>query len=295
MQHVTVRVPASTSNLGPGFDSLGIALRIHNTVRIARDGSRSQGRSRIVAEAADRFFTQARRRSFSFSCSIHEQIPRSRGLGSSATVRLGVLLALSRLSGERLDRLMIFKLCSELEGHPDNAAPATFGGFNVIRSTRSEDSRNRPWRSDAPTVQHFPVSDRLRFVLFIPDVEVQTTRARKVLPSKMPHAAAVKSCANACTLTAAFVSQDYDKVRGAFDDYLHQPFRAKLVPFLPSVIAAAEQAGALGAFLSGSGSTIAAVTLRTPNKVADAMQRAARTPGRTIVTHADNRGAQFQI
>jgi homoserine kinase len=285
MQHVTVRVPASTSNLGPGFDSLGIALRIYNTVTIARDASRSQDHPQIVAAAADRFFRQARRRSFAFCYSIQEQIPRSRGLGSSATVRLGVLLALNRLSGERLNRLMIFKLCSELEGHPDNAAPATFGGFNVIGSARS----------DTSTVQHFPVSDRLHFVLFIPDVEVQTTRARKILPLKMPHAAAVKNCANACTLTAAFVSQDYDKLRGAFGDYLHQPFRAKLVPFLPRVITAAEQAGALGAFLSGSGSTIAAVTLRAPDKIAAAMERAARTPGRTIVTRADNQGAQFQI
>jgi homoserine kinase len=308
MQHVTVRVPASTSNLGPGFDSLGIALRIYNRITIVRDASRSQEHSQIVAEAANQFFMQARRRRFSFCYSIQEQIPRSRGLGSSATVRLGVLLALNRLSGERLNRLMIFKLCSELEGHPDNAAPATFGGFNVTRNDGFPAVTSRRLRPPsprlrragkpllrAPTVQHFPVSDRLHFVLFIPDVEVQTTRARKILPLKMPHAAAVKSCANACTLTAALVSQDYHKLRGAFGDYLHQPFRAKLVPFLPRVIAAAEQAGALGAFLSGSGSTIAAVTLRAPNKIAAAMERASRTPGRTIVTRADNQGAQFQI
>jgi homoserine kinase len=291
MQHVTVRVPASTSNLGPGFDSLGIALRIYNTITIVRDASRSQDHPQIVTEAAKQFFMRARRRSFSYCYSIQEQIPRSRGLGSSAAVRLGVLLALNRLSGERLNRLMIFKLCSELEGHPDNAAPATFGGFNVTRNDGSPAVASLL----APTVQHFPVSGRLRFVLFIPDVEVQTTDARKILPSKMSHAAAVKSCANACTLTAAFVSQDYDKLCGAFGDYLHQPFRAKLVPFLPRVIAAAEQAGALGAFLSGSGSTIAAVTLRAPNKIAAAMEHAARTPGRTMVTRADNQGAQFQI
>ena len=95
---------------------------------------------RIVSEAADQFFKQARRRAFSFSCSIVEQISRSRGLGSSATIRLGILLALNRLSGNPLDQLKIFQLCAELEGHPDNAAPATFGGFTVVQSTLRQSS-----------------------------------------------------------------------------------------------------------------------------------------------------------
>jgi len=293
MQQVTVRVPASTSNLGPGFDSLGIALRIYNRITIVRGASRSQDHPRIVAEAADRFFKQTRRRAFSFSYSTTEQIPRSRGLGSSAAVRLGVLLALNFLSGSPLDRLIMFELCSELEGHPDNAAPAIFGGFTVAGSARFGDSRKFSGQRGGRTIQHFPVSPRLNFVLLVSPVEIATSTARKLLPLKISHAAAVRSCANACALTAAFVAQDYDKLRGAFGDYLHQPFRAKLIPFLPDVIAAAEQAGALGAFLSGSGSTIAAVTLRAPNKVAAAMARAAKAPGQTVITRADNRGAQI--
>jgi homoserine kinase len=88
------------------------------------------------------------------------------------------------------------------------------------------------------------------------------------------------------------VSQDYQKLHGVFADHLHQPFRTKLIPFLPSVVAAAEKAGALGAFLSGSGSTIAAITFNSSKKIAAAMTRAAKTPGRTIITHADNRGAR---
>jgi homoserine kinase len=131
----------------------------------------------------------------------------------------------------------------------------------------------------------------LYFVLFIPDLEIRTSRARNVLPSKISHIAAVENCANACALTAALVSHDYQKLRGAFADHLHQPFRTKLIPFLPSVVAAAEKAGALGAFLSGSGSTIAAVALHSFKKIAVAMARAEKTPGRTIITHADNRGA----
>ena len=297
MQQITVRVPASTSNLGPGFDCLGVALRIYNTVTMTPGAPREHVHPRIVSEAADRFFKQTRRCAFSFSCSMAEQIPRSRGLGSSATIRLAILVALNRLSGNPLDRLTIFRLCAELEGHPDNAAPATFGGFTVTRSDGVPAIMFRPRKLSGSllgsTVQRFTVSPRLYFVLFIPDFEIQTSRARNILPSKILHVAAVQNCGNACALTAAFVSQDYEKLRGAFADHLHQPFRAKLIPFLPRTVAAAEKAGALGTFLSGSGSTIAAVTLQSPKKIAAAMTHAAKTRGRTIITHADNLGAKI--
>ena len=292
MQEITVRVPASTSNLGPGFDCLGVALRIYNDVTVARRASRQHLHPRIVSDAADRFFKQSRRRAFPFSYSVTENIPRSRGLGSSATIRLGVLLALNRLSGNPLDRFTIFRLCAELEGHPDNAAPATLGGFTVVQSNATV-SVPQGQQDARPGFQRFAVSPQLYFVLFIPDLEIRTSRARNVLPSKISHIAAVENCANACALTAALVSHDYQKLRGAFADHLHQPFRTKLIPFLPSVVAAAEKAGALGAFLSGSGSTIAAVTLNSSKKIAAAMARAAKIPGRTIITHADNRGAKI--
>ena len=290
MQEITVRVPASTSNLGPGFDCLGVALSIYNSFTFRRSPARRSVHPRIVSEAAEQFFKQARRRAFSFSCSVAEQVPRSRGLGSSATVRLGTLLALNRLSGDPLNRLIVFRICAELEGHSDNAAPAIFGGFTVVGSARCA---NRTPQRELPTFQRFEISPRLYFVLLISKLEIQTPRARRILPARISHTAAVENCANACALTAAFASQDYEKLRGGFTDHFHQPFRSKLIPFLPSVIAAAERAGALGAFLSGSGSTIAAVTLHAPKKVAAAMGRAANAPVCTIITHADNLGAQL--
>jgi homoserine kinase len=290
MQQVTVRVPGSTSNLGPGFDCLGVALRIHNNITVMRGSGRDSSHTQIVSEAADRFFKQERRRAFSFSCSIAERVPRCRGLGGSATVRLGILLALNRLSGDPLDQLTVFQLCAELEGHPDNAAPATFGGFTVVGPSHRAD---RTPQRDVPTVQRFEVSPSLYFVLLIPDLGIQTVRARRILPSKISRVAAVENCANACAVTAAFASRDYKKLRGTFTDHLHQPFRSKMIRFLPRVIAAAENAGALGAFLSGSGSTIAAVTLHAPEKIAVAMLRAAHAPAaRAMITRADNRGAQ---
>jgi homoserine kinase len=288
MQQVTVRVPASTSNLGPGYDCLGTALRLHNSVTLVRGKMPRSARPQIVSDAAERFFKQTRRRAFSFSCSIVEQVPRCRGLGSSATVRLGILVGLNRLSGEPLDRLTLFRLCAELEGHPDNAAPAAFGGFTVVQSS----SLARGKRHACATVQRFEVAPRLSFVVLVPDLQIETARARRILPSKISRVAAVENCANACAITAAFASRDYEKMRGTFSDNLHQPFRAKLIQFLPRVIAAAERAGALGAFLSGSGSAIAAVTVEAPEKIATAMARAAAAPARTIIAHADNRGAQ---
>jgi homoserine kinase len=276
MQQVTVRVPASTSNLGPGFDCLGIALRIYNNITVSR------GRGRPVPvmarSAAAAFFDRAGSRAFSFSCSIAGDIPQSRGLGGSATLRLGVLHGLNELANRPFQRREIFELAARLEGHPDNAAPACYGGFNIVRGLAH---------------QMFTVSGQLHFVLLIPDFEIATTEARQLLPSRVDRLHAVENSRNACAITAAFASREYEILRGAFVDRLHQPFRKKLIPFLDDVIAAAESAGALGAFLSGSGSTICAVTLRSPERIARAMLAAANSPGtRTLITTADNRGAR---
>jgi len=282
MQQVTVRVPASTSNLGPGFDCLGVALRIYNSVTVTSGRLPEQPHPHIVSQAAGRFFKRSRRRAFPFSFSILEKIPRSRGLGSSATIRLGILYALNRLSGDPLDPVMVFQLCVDLEGHPDNAAPASFGGFTVVSGST---------RRGVTVFQRVKVSAGPYFVLLIPDFEITTSLARRILPAKISRLAAIENCANACTITAAFASKDYEKLRGAFADHVHQPFRGKLIPFLPRVIAGAEKAGALGAFLSGSGSTICAITLQHPGRVAAAMKRAARSSSLcTIITRADNQG-----
>ena len=273
---ITIRIPASTSNLGPGFDCLGVALRLYNDVTLTRALDR-KAHPRIIADAAKLFFARAHRRPFSFSCSGAEKIPRSRGLGASATIRLGVLFGLNELCRRPLDRLSIFRLCAELEGHPDNAAPSSVGGFTVARGEN---------------IQRFDVSPRLYFVLLIPELEIKTSAARKILPLQVSRSAAVESCGNACAITAAFASRNYEALRGAFVDRLHQPFRQKLIPFLPLVIAAAEKAGALGAFLSGSGSTICALTLDNRHKVAAAMLRASKPTARTIIATADNDGAR---
>ena len=125
-----------------------------------------------------------------------------------------------------------------------------------------------------------------------PDHEIKTSAARKILPNRIDRANAVRSSGDACAITAAFVSRNYQSLRGNFADAFHQPFRSRLIPYLPRVIAAAEGAGALGAFLSGSGSSIAALTVDKSGEIARRMARAlGRIPARTIVLSADNHGA----
>jgi homoserine kinase len=273
----TIQIPATTANLGPGFDCLGIALSLHNRVTVERSNDTDPELTPMANEAAMAFFRTAGVAPFAFHCHIDGDVPRSRGLGSSVTVRLGLLHGLNELTGRPLNDRRMFEICAALEGHPDNAAPGAFGGFVV---------------SGPGTFERFEVDEELEFVLLIPPFEVATPTARRILPPQVDRLAAVRSCGNACRITAAFASKHYEGMRGAFGDGLHQPFREPLVPFLPKVIAAGEKAGALGGFLSGSGSTICCVTLDDGEEVATAMQRAyGDKDAYTLRTHADNRGA----
>jgi len=280
MRTVRVRVPATTANLGPGFDCLGIALRIYNWITVSRDSSKDANPMAEAACAA--FFRRTGQRPFSIRCDISGDVPRARGLGSSVTVRLGVLHGLNQLSGSPLNREEIFKLCAELEGHPDNSAPAEFGGFTIARPDG--------------TVQRYRVDRKLEFALLIPDFEVSTADARSVLPKMVPLREAVISLSNACGIAGAFASREYEKLAGCFDDRLHQPFRQKLVPFLAPVVEAASRAGALGGWLSGSGSTVTCIGLGASGRIADAMLAACKIQGaRVVTTHADNAGVRTSI
>lgn len=281
MDSVTIKIPATTANLGPGYDCLGVALQLSNRVTVRRcEASEESARSLMAKSAAHRFFESAKIEPFPFAWEIVGEVPQARGLGSSVTVRLGILCGLNALVGMPLSRLAIFELCAALEGHPDNAAPAAFGGFTVAFAEGG--------------FARFEVAPDLHFVLLIPDFEVATDAAREVLPAQIDRRSAVKSAANACRITAAFAAQDYELLRGAFADEFHQPFREKLIPFLPEVIANGERAGALGGFLSGSGSTICCVVngaIETAEKAAAAMKSAAPANSLTVIAAADNEGA----
>jgi len=277
MDHITIRVPATSANLGPGFDCLGVALALYNYVTVRRAAPTTK--DTMVMEAAVAYFRASGKKPFDFDWSIRGDIPRSRGLGSSVTVRLGVLQGLNELDGRCLDQDALYRLCAELEGHPDNAAPAAFGGFTAARPDRVY------FRCD--------IAPELRFVLLIPDAEMETGASRAQLPLNLPRTDAVQSLAHAAIITAAFASKRYQLLRDSFRDWLHEPFREEFNPHLRPAVNAAVAAGALGGYLSGSGSAVCGVTLNDPHRVAGAMQSVVPS-ARVLVLEADNRGVAVE-
>ena len=244
---VKVRVPATTANLGPGFDCMGIALKLYNEVTIKRVSSQ-QILNPMIQESISLFFRTIEKKSFPLTISIKGEVPIARGLGSSVTLRAGVIAGLNRLAGEPLSQAECLNLVIQLEGHPDNAAPAFLGGFTVATEE---------------TILRTPVDPRLKFIAIIPDLEVETEKARHVLPKAIRFKEAVDNSKHAALIAAAFASHKYELLEDAFKDYLHQPYRRKLVPFLEKTIAMGKEAGALGGFLSGSGSTIICLNLNS--------------------------------
>ena len=278
MNSVRVRVPATSANLGPGFDSLGVALRLYNTTTVVRGRGPAPGD--MASAAADLFFGKTQTKPFAFHWSVEGDVPRSRGLGSSVTVRLGVLHGLNELAGRPLKRHGVFELCAELEGHPDNAAPGAFGGFCIAPAKGP--------------VQSYVVGEDLAFVFLIPAHELETEKARNLLPKTLPLSDAVLSAGNAAAIAGAFASGDYKKLAGCFGDRIHQPYRAKVLPFLDRVIEAGCAAGALGGWLSGAGSAVACATLVRPDRVANAMVSACDLVAAcAIVLRADNQGVRI--
>lgn len=289
---VTVRVPASTSNLGPGFDTLGVALKLYNFVRVRPAAGKvvrlvsaltpgpHDGAQAMAAEAARLFFKRARQRAFGLEVTLKSDVPMSRGLGSSATVRLGVIAALNALTRAGLERHQLMELATELEHHPDNAAPATFGGFTAAG-----------FLNGGVRCLRFAVSLRLKFVVLIPRYAVSTVKARQLVPPTFSRADTVHSLNRAALISAAFAASDYEALRGLLEDRVHQPYREQLIPQLNRIIRAGEKAGAIGGWLCGSGPAVICITLKNAAAVAQAMQRQLRESEVKVLT-ADNEGVK---
>jgi len=287
------RVAATTSNLGPGFDTLGIALNLYNRTRLTPNGSRrfrirsplsaeaAHGATAMIEEAADCFFLHTGQKPFGCDVVLEGEVPIARGLGSSVTVRLGILAGLNALCQTRVPRLRFLELLTALEHHPDNAAPAIFGGFAAAGMLDA-----------AIRCIAVPVSTRARFVALIPAFEISTQMARKLVPQNFTKADTIHNLNRAALISAAFASNHLEALPGLFDDRIHQPYRLQLIPQLSRVIDAGVSAGALGGWLSGSGSTIICLTLRNPRPIAKAMLR--ELPAAQVrILSAENR--PFQV
>lgn len=302
---IRVRVPATTANLGPGLDVLGMALDLHSVVEIATadadvtvtyDGAGeaevSLGADNLVVRAAEALFTRQGVRPDGYRLAIHNPIPLARGLGSSAAAIVGGIVAANRLVAElagptaaaSTDELLA--LATALEGHPDNVAPALLGGVTV--AVQDEERVH---------VHSFQPPARLRLVVAIPEFPLSTMKAREAMPEQVTLGDAVFNVGRASLLVTALLSGRFDLLAVACDDRLHQPYRSRLVPGLAEVVAAARAAGAAAAFLSGAGPSVIALIeggKQTPGKVGRAMTDAFLSHGvhaRTLVAGAARYGA----
>ena len=280
MDKVIIQVPATTANLGPGFDCLGMALDLYNTVEATKashfelkvvgegEGSLSPDQDNLLYRALSTLSRKVGAPIPDLRITCHNRIPLARGLGSSAAAIVGGLVAGNFLLGEPLSRDDLLRLAVEMEGHPDNAAPALLGGCQVA-----------VWDADSLVTAAIPLPPDLSVVLFIPGFEMSTPKARAILPARISRKDAVFNIGRVALLVNALAARQPGYLRVATQDRLHQPRRRSLFPALDDIIEAALQAGASGAFLSGGGSTVAALTSGGCPNVGEAMKAEAARAG----------------
>jgi homoserine kinase len=303
---LAVEVPASSANLGAGYDCLGLALAIVNRIELeVRVWSRGaieltvdgEGRNELSEDRGNCFVrgleaTLRKARGelpegLGWRIGMRNEIPLSRGLGSSAAATVAGVLAGNALAGEPLSMPELLGLATEIEGHPDNAAAALLGGFVVSAASPSGVDAIR---FDAPR--------DLRAVLFIPDLRLGTGAMRAALPASVPLADAVSNLGAVAVGVAGLATGRYDLLRRLTVDRLHEPYRAAVYPQLPAMVEAARSAGALGACLSGAGSAILAFT-DSPTAIEQieaafmATASALNLPGRSVVVEPRNIGGRI--
>ena len=265
-RRITVEVPATSANIGAGYDCLGLALDLVNTIELEVNSGRpgeveltveGAGSGELIGERGNRFvrglemalfraFGEAPNRA-GWRVAMKNAVPLERGLGSSAAAVVGGLVAGNALAGDPLTPTDLLGLANDIEGHPDNVAAALLGGFVVAAAI---DRRIEAIRFDVPR--------DLRTVLFIPDVRFRTDEMRAVLPARVPLGDAVANLSRVAVGVAGIATGRYDLLRVLTVDRLHERYRARAYPQLPFLVGAARDAGAIGACLSGAGSTIIA-------------------------------------
>jgi len=236
-----VRVPASSANLGPGFDVMATALALHLELEVVETGTFAVTTSLPVPRDRSNLLVRAFERlapADAFKFRIASEIPLSGGLGSSAAAIVAGLTAADHLFELDAD---VAALATELEGHPDNVAAALHGGFVIC---------------DGPDVRAVPAPAELEAVLVVPGEPVRTALARAALPESVPIADAVANVASASTLTLGLATGDWELIAAGLRDRLHQPYRAHLYPRSAALRDRARELGALGATISGAGPTV---------------------------------------
>ena len=271
---VTVKVPASSANIGPGFDCLGIALPIYNTITIEETvlpgtgieinlmseeesidemvfDSIPKDENNIVYKAVEMLYNSIGQEPSELKINIQAQIPITRGLGSSSSIVVGGLLAANKLLGNPADETALLAIATEVEGHPDNVAPAILGGF--VLATQEDDGTISYCKLNWP--------EEWDITVCIPDFELSTEIARSVLPKDVPMQDAIFNAKHLAMLIQAVNTKDAKLMKVALKDRLHQPYREKLVPGMKEIIEAFKhEDGVLGAVLSGAGPSMLVIS-----------------------------------
>lgn len=264
---VRVRVPASTANLGPGFDTLGMSLSLyiwiemrrseHTVVHFSGDGFEGipADKNNLIYKVAQLVFKEAGIDVPELEIGMRSEIPLTRGLGSSASAIIAGMVAANALIGSPLSKDRLFDLATGLERHPDNVGASLFGG--IIAAA---------WDGEHADYVRIEPPQNLKVLALIPEFELATSAARAVLPERLSIQDAVYNISRSSLLTAALASGRLDLLASAMQDRLHQPYRAALVPGMEKILEEATRYGALGAALSGAGPTLLALVDRTSSE-----------------------------
>lgn len=255
------RIPASSANLGPGFDCFGIAWQCYNEIEfipreeglvISGCAEKYRNEDNLAYKAYHAVMTWAGQRESGLEIRFgRTDIPVSRGMGSSAALIVGGVVAANAIHGLELSGSELLAIATSVEGHPDNIAPALFGGFTVSAMD-----------GIAAVTTHFPISEKLFFTLLIPNFELSTELARSVLPEAVSRQDAIFNISRSALLIKALERGDRQLMRIALEDKLHQPYRTKLIQGFETAEAAAKNLEAMGICISGAGSTLLCIADR---------------------------------
>jgi homoserine kinase len=301
--HITIRVPATSANLGPGFDCLGLALDLWNetiitlaieySVQVNGEGMEkiSAGENNLIIRSARTLAERVGKRLPPFHLDCTNHIPLSSGLGSSAAAKLTGLLGANALLGNPLKRDEIIDLATEMEGHPDNVAPAMLGGL-VVSTIENE----RVLAHKINVAAHNDSTIHITVVL--PSFHLSTQQARAALPDYITTRAAVHNISHALMVAEAFRNGDLDLLAKAMKDTMHQPYRLPLIPGGAEAMYAAKAAGAAATAISGAGPSIIAFSAQHDPAIGEAMVHAfegSGYPARTFHLKLSPHGAEAQI
>ncbi|EAX46525.1 homoserine kinase [Thermosinus carboxydivorans Nor1] len=298
-QSVKVRVPGTIANCGPGFDAVGMAGTIYNYLELTLteqpgvyievkgegSGTIPDNEHNIAYQAVQAVFRKVGAEPCGVILRMENSIPLARGLGSSAAAIVAGLTAANALTGSNLSSEELLEMATQIEGHPDNVAPALFGGATI---SVAELGKVRCLRIDPAAI--------FTMVVAVPEFGLSTKAARQVLPKTVPHRDAVFNVGRAAMLVGALCTGNLAYLRYVLDDRLHQPYRQRLIPGMQRVFAAAVAQGALGAVISGAGPCLVAFTQHAPAAVGEAMVHAFAENGvkaHYLLLDLDRSGAQI--